>query len=89
MKVKVKTLKSIAYKGHSVRKVEDEFGNEFVLVDNPKAFVENAPSSMDVIDFPYASMADAKRAINGKPMRFVDVDVWEYRKDDFIKRFKI
>lgn len=87
MKVRVKTLKSIAYKGHSVRMVEDEFGNQFTVIDNPNAFVENAPSLMEVVDFPYASMEDAKRAINGKPMRFVNVDVWECRRNDFITRF--
>lgn len=86
MKVKVNTLKSVTYKGHSVRNVEDEFGNQFTLIDNPNEYIENAPSQMDVIDFPYASMADAKRAISGRPMLFVDVDLWDCRRTDFINR---
>lgn len=71
MKVKVKTLKQQEYKGHIIRKVEDVFHNVFVLIDNPHNEVENAPAYMQEIDFPYASIADAKRAINGQPMVYV------------------
>ena len=68
MKIEVQTRKSITYKNHFIRKVEDVFHNVFVLIDNPHNEVENAPANMQEIDFPYASIADAKRAIRGLPI---------------------
>lgn len=35
MKIEVQTRKSITYKNHFIRKVEDIFHNVFVLIDNP------------------------------------------------------
>ena len=88
MKIKVHTRKTITYKNHFIRKVEDMFYNVFVLIDNPHNEVENAPKYMQEIDFRYASIADAKRAISGEPMVYVDVDMYECRRDDYLNRFK-
>lgn len=88
MKIKVHTRKTITYKNHFIRKVEDMFHNVFVLIDNPHNEVENAPKYMQEIDFRYASIADAKRAISGEPMVYVDGDIYECRRDDYLNRFK-
>lgn len=88
MKIKVHTRNTITYKNHIIRKVEDMFYNVFVLIDNPHNEVENAPAYMQEIDFPYASIADAKRAISGEPMVYVDGDMYECRRDDYLNRFK-
>lgn len=88
MKVKVHTLKTITYKNHFIRKVEDVFYNVFVLIDNHHNEVENAPAYMQEIDFPYASIADAKRAINSEAMVCVNGDMYECRRDDYLNRFK-
>ena len=88
MKVKVHTINTITYKSHFIRKVEDMFHNVFVLIDNPHNEVENAPAYMQEIDFPYASIADAKRAISGETMVYVDGDMYECRRDDYFNRFK-
>jgi hypothetical protein len=64
------------------------FNNVFVLIDNPYNEVENAPAYMQDIDFPYASIADAKRAISGEHMVHVDGDMYECRRDDYLNRFK-
>lgn len=88
MKIKVHTRKTLTYKNHFIRKVEDEFHCERVLIDNPHNEVENAPAYMQEIDFPYASIADAKRAINGEAMVWVDGDMWECRREDYLNRFK-
>lgn len=88
MKVKVHTIRTITYKNHFIRKVEDMFHNVFVLIDNPHNEVENAPAYMHEIDFPYASIADAKRAISGETTVYVDGDMYECRCDDYLNRFK-
>lgn len=88
MKIKVHTRKTITYKNHFIRKVEDIFHNVFVLIDNTHNEVENAPKYMQEIDFPYASIADAKRAIRCKPMIYVDGDLYECRHDNYLNRFK-
>ena len=88
MKIKVHTRNTITYKNHFIRKVEDMFHNVFVLIDNPHNEVENAAAYMQEIDFPYASIADAKRAISGEPMVYVDGDMYSCRRDDYLNRFK-
>lgn len=88
MKIEVQALKSITYKNHFIRKVEDVFHNVFVLIDSPHNEVENAPANMQEIDFPYASIADAKRAISDETMVYVDGDMYECRHDDYLNRFK-
>ena len=88
MKIEVQARKSITYKNHFIRKVEDIFHNVFVLIDNPHNEVENAPKYMQEIDFPYASIADAKRAIRCEPMICVDGDLYECRRDNYLNRFK-
>lgn len=88
MKVKVHTINTITYKSHFIRKVEDMFHNVFVLIDNTHNEVENAPKYMQEIDFPYASIADAKRAIRCEPMIYVDGDLYECRRDNYLNRFK-
>lgn len=88
MKIEVQTLKSITYKSHFIRKVEDIFHNVFVLIDNTHNEVENAPKYMQEIDFRYASITDAKRAIRCEPMIYVDGDLYECRRDNYLNRFK-
>ena len=88
MKIEVQTRNSITYKNHFIRKVEDMFHNVFVLIDNPHNEVENSSAYMQEIDFPYASIADAKRAIRCEPMVYVDGDMYECRRDDYLYRFK-
>lgn len=88
MKVKVHTINTITYKSHFIRKVEDMFHNVFVLIDNTHNDVEKAPKYMQDIDFPYASIADAKRAIRGEHMIYVDGDLYDCRRDDYLNRFK-
>lgn len=86
MKKQVKTVASVQYKGHLIRKVEDIFGHEFVLIDNDSEEVENAPAFMQINEFQYASMADARRAINGQPMHWISEEA-EFRPEYFT-RFK-
>jgi DNA polymerase II small subunit/DNA polymerase delta subunit B len=87
MIVKVKTLSTTTYKGHFIRKVEDEFGNVYVLIDCSDNEVENAAANMKVNEFPYSSISDAKNAINGKAMKYVDSDVFECRREEYLNRF--
>ena len=47
-----KVTKEITYKGHSIKKVVDAFGQEFFLVDNDSKL--------------YFSLVDAKREIRGE-----------------------
>lgn len=53
METIAKCLKEVFYKGHHITKVEDVFGQVAVRIDN-------------VVEPGYASIADAKRVINGK-----------------------
>jgi hypothetical protein len=55
METIAKCLKEVFYKGHHITKVEDVFGQVAVRIDN-------------VVEPDYASIADAKRVINGKPL---------------------
>lgn len=87
MQVKVHTRKTITYKGHFIRKVVDEFKNEIVLIDNPSNVIENAPAYMQPQDYTYASIADAKRFINGEQMVWQPGEV-EYLGDKYWNRFK-
>lgn len=90
MRKKIKeTLATCDYKGHVIRKVEDEFGCEYTFIDNFNDDFEDAPAYMQEEDFWYASIADAKRFINGKDMKwlpgFLDCDCVA---DRFWNRFK-
>lgn len=71
MKVKIKTLSYIKYRGHVIRKVETEYGCDVVLIDNDANEIETAPVLMCEQDFTYASVADAKRFINGEAMTWM------------------
>ena len=52
--MKVKTiLKEVIYKDNKLTKFEDEFGQEFVIINN---FIKRL----------YTSFADAKRVLNGE-----------------------
>lgn len=42
MKVKIKTLSTIKYRGHVIRKVETEYGCDIVLIDNDANEIETA-----------------------------------------------
>lgn len=55
METIAKCLKEVFYKGHHITKVEDVFGQVFVRIDN-------------VVEPDYASIAEAKRVINGKAL---------------------
>lgn len=46
-------IKEVCYKGHVITKFEDEFKQEFVIIDNDKSK-------------PYASIEDAKRIIRNE-----------------------
>lgn len=75
MKVKIINQISICkYKGHFIRKVEDEFYNVLVFIDKPGGEYENAPLYMKDEDFHYASVEDAKRAIRGEKTKWVSID---------------
>lgn len=89
MKTKINTVVEIKYKGHSIRQVEDEFGCTFVLIDNESNELEDAPAKMLVNEFPYASIADAKRCISSgwASQKYIVGDVLEYRRDEYINRF--
>lgn len=62
------------YKGHFIRKVEDEFHNVLVFIDKPSGDYENAPLYMRDEDFHYTSVEDAKRAIRGEQPKWVSID---------------
>ena len=51
-----KVVKEISYKGHSIKKVVDDFGQEFFLID------DNAKL--------YFSLADAKRVVRGEQPKY-------------------
>ena len=85
----VKTESVVNYKGHTIRKVIDEIGNEFVVIDNDSDVLDDSPLTMTEKDFTYASVADAKRFINGKPMVYWTGDAYNpYTKERYWNRFK-
>lgn len=57
------------------------------IIDNDSNEIENAPAFMQVNEFTYASIADAKRSINGQPMQWISEEA-EYRPEYFT-RFQI
>lgn len=89
MKTHINTLREIKYKGHIIRKVETETMCTFVLIDCDRSEVELAPALMQVDEFPYASVADAKRCIsNGwAAQKYVVTDVVKHRRNEYINRF--
>ena len=87
MKTKVITISTCDYKGHKIRKVEDEVGNILVLIDNDSDIVESAPKFMNERDFPYANISDAKRCIDGEAMKYVISDVYDYWDKAYTNRF--
>lgn len=91
MKTEHKVLTSINYKGHSIIKTEDIFGNVLVFIDNNKGWHETAPIDMNEDDFWYASIADAKRFINGQQMVYLPCFIDDYNeafKARYMNRFK-
>lgn len=86
MKDKLTTIKELRYKGHVIREAENEFGCRMVLIDNDSDEREDAPILCAENEFTYASIADARRAINGQPMKWIpaDAEVWGER---YYKRF--
>ena len=87
MKIKITTLKTLKYKGHTIRKVLTHFGNEIVLIDNDSNEIENAPVLMKPQDFTYASIEDAKRFIRGEKMMFIPQEA-DILGDKYYNRFK-
>lgn len=82
-----KELNRVAYKGHSIRRVEDVVGNVFCLIDNDKDEVSDSPKYCPIEDFSYCSIQDCKRAINGEMMQWV-TEVYQVRKDEYDRRFQ-
>lgn len=80
-------LKTIQYKGHTIRKVLTHFGNELVLIDNDVDEIENAPALMKPQDYTYASIEDAKRFIRGEQMMFIPQEA-DILGDKYYNRFK-
>ncbi len=80
----ISELQRVSYKGHVIRKVEDEFHNEFVLIDNENNEFEDAPILKSISEFTYPSIADAKRNINGQPMKWICAEA-EYRSEYFTR----
>lgn len=91
MKVKIVGLVRVeVYKGHTIRRLEDEVGNERVTIDCPwsEYELETSPVLKKESEWKYASVADAKRAINGEQMKFIPVDMLEVIGDKYLNRFK-
>lgn len=82
-----KELNRVAYKGHSIRRVEDVIGNVFCLIDNDKDEVSDSPKDCPIEDFSYCSIQDCKRAINNEMMQWV-TEVYQVRKDEYDRRFQ-
>lgn len=53
--MKKNIIKEVTYKGHIITVYEDGFGQQLVIIDNNESKI-------------FFSMADAKRAINGKKL---------------------
>lgn len=91
---KYETIKTIKYKGHTIRVAKSEFGIERVFIDNFEEYIETAPFNLFDADFDYASIADAKRMINGEMPKYIPayLDYPELRKlnlrERFFNRFK-
>ena len=66
MKTSIKTIKTSTYKGHTIRVCEINSFFETVLVDNDADEMEEAPILKQDNELEYASVADAKRMINGQ-----------------------
>lgn len=79
MKVKInETVNLLKYKGHVIRKIEDEFHFIHVFVDFDGDEFENAPAFKHVDEWEYASIEDAKRMIRGEMPKYVPMDLVEY-----------
>ena len=73
MDIKIKCLSEMSYKGHIISKLEDTFGQAFVRID-------------DIKEPDFASIADAKRVINGKcPNSVNNGYTWDEAKKKLIK----
>lgn len=73
METIAKCLKEVFYKGHHITKVEDVFGQVSVRIDN-------------IAELDFASIADAKRVINGKaPKWFTDGYMWDKASKKVVK----
>lgn len=73
MKTKTKCLQEVFYKGHHIAQLEDAFGQVFVRLDG-------------VAEPDYASIADAKRVVNGKsPKWFTDGYMWDEANKKVVK----
>lgn len=85
--MRLTTIKEVRYKGHTIRTAKDEFGIETILIDNSADEIEDAPCRAAENEFTYASVADAKRAINGEKMVYYPcaAGIWG---DRYINRFK-
>lgn len=88
-KIVKKELSVENYKGHVIRRIEDEFGYEHVFVDMDSNTFEDAPLHKKVNEWDYASVADAKRVINGKKPKYIPMDLIEcIGKEKYYNRFK-
>lgn len=87
MKTKITTVKTLKYKGHTIRKVLTQFNCEVFLIDNNTDEIENAPALMKPQDFTYASIEDAKRFIRGEKMMFIPQEA-DVLGEKYYNRFK-
>lgn len=73
MDAKIKVIKEISYKGHTLTQIEDEFRQDGIIIDG-------------VIEPDYVSFADAKRVINGKcPKWILEGYKWDNKKKKVVK----
>lgn len=89
MLVKIKTIKTLTYKGHKIRVFQYPNGwSQNVLIDNDNDTLEMSYNKMRVNEFVYGTIADAKRAINNVQVKFIDLGIDEFRREEFYNRFK-
>lgn len=80
-------VKALKYKGHVIMKIIDCFDCEYVFIDNNKGWFDDSPLNMSEDDFWYASIADAKRFINGQQMTWIP-GIVECLGERYYNRFK-
>lgn len=73
METNVKVIKEVEYKGHKLTLVEDVFEQQSVRIDG-------------VVEPDYASIADAKRVVNGEaPIWYEDGYMWDAAQKKVVK----
>ena len=83
----VKELSVTTYKGHTIRKVLDEFGYKHTFIDMFASTFEDAPLYKSVEEWSYSSVADAKRVIDGEKPYYIPMDLVGNAKKAYYNRF--